>query len=298
MTAHAAAQVLPAAILFIFLATGCYTMTDIGGNPDGSLVAVCPPNIHVIPSAEVELEGGVLPAGSDVAYAWDIVEKPAASSVGLQQAQYDRTCYLVPDVIGVYRLRLTVTDGSGASASCEVNVAAANGSGLHVELFWNPPEIPDDRSNADLHLLHEDAPYWFHYLLDCHWSNCTPFSPGLDWDTPGPEGDPALDPHESEGFGPEIINVSLPVDGRTYTVGVHYYQGNGLNEADIFVKIFCGAGSASPAFEAGPVRMRDYGGSTDGNDFWKAAEVTWDGETGSTVPIGEMVLALAAMYER
>jgi hypothetical protein len=282
----------------LFFIAGCYVMTGIGGNSDGSLVAVCPPDIDAAALAEVGLAGGVLPAGSAVAYAWDLAGKPEGSSAEPPQPRNGQISHFIPDVVGVYTVKLIVMGETGESSSCRTRATAAGGEGLHVELFWNPPEKPEDHSNADLHLLHQDAPYWFHYLLDCHRDNCTPFSPRLDWDAPGPEGDPSLDLHDSEGFGPEVIDVPAPVTGNTYTVGVHYYQGNGLDEADIFVRIFCGTGSTQPAFDAGPIRMRDYGGGTDGNDFWKAAAVTWEGGTCSVAPIDEMVLALAAMYER
>jgi hypothetical protein len=284
-------------VVFALIA-GCGSSIDLDGDANGSLEAVCPPAMQTIPLADVELAGMALPDGPEISYDWTLLSIPEGSSAEPPQPGNERVSHFVPDVVGDYTVELTVTDEAGARSSCEVNIAAAAGGGLHIELYWNPPESPEDRSNADLHLLHEDAPWWFHYLLDCYWNNCTTFSPGLDWYPPGPEGDPSLDQHDTEGFGPEITNVLLPVEGSMYTVGVHFYQGNGLDEADIYVRIFCGSGSMSPVFEAGPVRMQDYRGSTDGNDFFKVAEVSWEGNSCSVAPIGEMVLALAAMRER
>jgi len=122
--------------------------------------------------------------------------------------------------------------------------------------------------------------------------------PLLEWDSPGEGDNPWMALNDTRGFGPENINVAIPVDGHNYTVGVHYYQGNGTEEASVFIKIYCGVSSDRPAYEAGPVVMRDYGGSVEGNDFWKVAAVAWNGDGCSVTPIDEMVLALSAMRER
>jgi hypothetical protein len=290
---------IPLLVIHIAFAFACGGTVDMSGDSnDDSPSAVCPSDMVASTMKGVELTGGVQPAGSEVSFAWELVRSPEGSSAEPPQPTDQQISTFVPDVVGAYTLRLTVSDGSGATSWCDVDVTAISEDGLHVELSWNPPESMEDRSNANLHLLQEDAPYWFHYLLDCHSSNCTLFEPALDWDGAGPDDDPRLDPIDSEGFGPEIINIQMPVTGSIYTVGIHYFQGNGMDEGEVLVRIFCGRGSSEPAFEAGPVTMRDYGGDTDGNDFWKVAEVTWNGDSCSVRPIDEMVLALAARRER
>jgi hypothetical protein len=260
--------------------------------------AVCPPGIVTPALSQVELAGNSHDGGPNPGYTWELASMPAASSAEPPEPPGERVTWFTPDVIGAYSLVLTVMGEGELTSSCEVSVSAVSGDGLHVELFWNPPESAADNSNACLHLLHPDAPYWFHYILDCYKDNCGPGQEPPDWDNPGDDDDPRLDLIESLGFGPENINLSVPVTGHIYTVGVHYYQGMGMDEAEVFVKIYCGVSSDMPAYEAGPVIMRDYGGSPDGNDFWKVAALTWEGEGCSVTPIDEMVLALAAMYER
>jgi len=286
-------------MLNITFLCSCSSSVDMSGDASTDApAAVCPSDLSAFTMKETALMGGVQPERSEVSFAWELVSHPEGSSAEPPRPTDQRTSTFVPDVVGTYTLRLTVSDGSGATSWCNVNVIAVSEGGLHIELSWNPPESVEDRSNANLHLLHEDAPYWFHYLLDCHSSNCALFEPALDWDGAGPEDDPRLDPIDSEGFGPEIINIQVPVTGSIYTVGVHYFQGNGMDEGEVLVRIFCGSGSSEPAFEAGPVTMRDYRGDTDGNDFWKVAEITWNGDSCRVRPIDEMVLALAAKRER
>ena len=162
----------------------------------------------------------------------------------------------------------------------------AHGLGLRIHLYWNPPDRSCDRhpgdrcddSDVDLHLLRPEANAWFDNAGDCHYANCRQ---GLSWDAAGSEDDPRMDIDDTEGHGPENINIDRPVEGNTYRVGVHYYDQARWGDSDAYVSVFCGDISINPVITYGPVTLRN-GGAQNG-DFWRVADVRWDGALGCTV---------------
>jgi hypothetical protein len=178
-------------------------------------------------------------------------------------------------------------------------VRATPSEGLRVEIYWNPPENPTDPTDVDLHLLHPDSPAWFDDRGDCYYANCNASSAMvLDWDVPSyPPDNPRLDIDDVQGYGPENINIDEPVEGHVYTVGVHYFSDDDWGDSLVHVKIYCGTISIDPIYETGPMRL-SASWDWESNDFWKVAEVTWDGYECTVRPIDVVVTASEAMVHR
>jgi hypothetical protein len=272
-----------------------FTVTTTPTGPD----AICPPTIETTPLTEVELVGRGEDDGRVVGYRWELVSAPTGSSAPGPAPATAEVAYFTPDVAGQYRIRLVVTDDDGLTGACEFLVRATPSEGLRVELFWNPPESSSDHSDVDLHLLHPSAPNWFHNQGDCYYANCNATAGMvLEWDVPSYRPDnPRLDIDDVDGYGPENINVDEPLSGHVYTVGVHYYHDHSHGPSNVHVKIYCGTISIDPVAEYGPERLT---GDLDPweNEFWKVAEVTWNGYGCTVRPIDVIVTAEEAASHR
>ena len=126
----------------------------------------------------------------------------------------------MPDVLGTYRLGLTVTDDDDAVSNIAfVFVQSVPPSGLEIELEW-----PEAGADLDAHLTTPDGSYW-----DVEGgSDCFSWNPNPDWgdaslalDNPELAGDA-----DGVGAGPfrETIYLETPTDTLDgYMVRVHYY---------------------------------------------------------------------------
>jgi hypothetical protein len=272
-----------------------FTITTTPTDP----TAICPATIDTTPLTEIELVGNGEDDGRIVAWRWELVDVPTGSSAEPPAPATAQVAYFMPDVAGEYTIRLTVTDDDGGTGSCTFLVRATPSEGLRVELYWNPPESSSDPTDVDLHLLHPSAPNWFHDAHDCYYANCNASSMMvLEWDVPSyPPDNPRLDIDDVEGYGPENINIDEPVAGHTYSVGVHYFSDDGWGPSQAYVKIYCGTTSTSPVYEVGPQRLTASWDWMD-NEFWKVAEVRWDGYSCRVTPIDVIVTAREAQTSR
>ena len=269
--------------------TGTTTSTTSTTGPTGP-TAICPPTINTTPLTEVELLGDGTDDGMIVAWHWELVQQPVGSSAAQPLPADSQVATFTPDVAGEYPMRLTVTDDDGYQGSCEVLVRAIPDENLRVELYWNPPEDPNDVSDVDLHLLHPDAPAWFDTELDCFYANCSAAAGMvLDWDWQGFVYDnPQLDLDDVDGFGPENINIVAPIVGQTYTVGVHYYDAEGTGPADAYITIYCGETDVDPVYLAGPTVLTAEQ-NPNLHQFWKVATLVWNGTGCEVTPINTIV---------
>jgi hypothetical protein len=232
----------------------------------------CPPPATTRPLVPVTLTGTASDADGFIAsWRWTLVSAPAGAS-GAFSAPTAPTTQFTPNLVGLYTVQLTVTDDSGLTASCTTTVTA-RGEGLRVEIGWNT-----NFADQDLHLLRmAGGTGWFNYPNDCYYANTRP-----SWDAAGTADDPRLDIDDVDGYGPENTNIDVPVTGSTYRVGVHHYSAHGAGTSTVTVRIYCGDISLTPV--ATYTRALSNGASIpDANDFWRVADVRWDGGDACTV---------------
>lgn len=114
---------------------------------------------------------------------------------------------------------------------------------------WDrPDEGSEVGSDLDLHFVHHtyavggghdgdgdgiDDP-WFHQPFDTFW-----FTPKPNWGTldPTANDDPSRDRDDTDGAGPENLNLVVPQNGVTYGIGVHYWSDHGFGDAYATVRI-------------------------------------------------------------
>lgn len=169
-------------------------------------------------------------------------------------------------VAGEYQFKLQVWDDTGTE-SCAPAISTLlviPSVGLHVELLWDTPE--DDTKDTgngngadlDLHFTHpkamegqlcsatvtkqcqpdldkdSKADPWFHEVYDCYWYNPSP-----KWGSAASANDdPGLDLDDTDGWGPENLNMATPEDGMKYGVGVHYWDSFGYGNSTATVNIY------------------------------------------------------------
>lgn len=239
----------------------------------------CPDPVSTTPLSSVALRSRVEDDGVIVDYQWSLASAPEASSSPSPEPPDELNTVFVPDVVGEFTVRFSAVDDDGLEASCETTVTARSDLGLRIELYWNPPDQSCDThpvegcdgTDLDLHLLHPDAPAWFHLPLDCYYATCQR-SPA-EWSPGGVDDDPYLALDDVEGFGPENINIPAPAERYTYEVGVHYYS-SGRSDAPVmaYVNIYCQSTSTVPTYESGPVELMPP--TEEDRDLWRVASVT------------------------
>ena len=140
---------------------------------------------------------------------------------------------------GDYEVKLKVYDREGTASGdtresvCQFKVVPT--SKLHIQLVWDHPS-----NDQDLHLVYLDKS---HVICDkgadCYWSNKSPI--WFDSDQAGAGANPRLDIDDTNGMGPENVNIDDPKPG-IYRVYVHYFAVSGASSAGAEA-----AGEATPA---------------------------------------------------
>jgi hypothetical protein len=200
-------------------------------------------------------------------YSWEIIEYPPDANPGDFDAQDDGQGLfsILVSTAGFYVAQLTVTNSFGQAsldtAASKVEFSAIPQDGLHLQLTWDHPS-----NDLDLHLSHTvqddrvcNEPY------DVFYSNKRPI-----WNSnyaEAEEGNPVLDRDDTNGIGPENINIDAP-DPGVYRVYVHYF-GNwgaaGQSLTENVLKIYING-----------VQGAQYKRSLDDTGaVWAVADITW-----------------------
>ncbi len=174
-------------------------------------------------------------------YIWTVVERPAGSSADFEPPNAVGTGFFI-DLAGRYVFNLSVVDDRGCESPepAVVTVVSRPDEDIHVQLVWATPSDPDETdigfgagTDLDLHVLHPNG-CWEHPTWDCHFRQREP-----NWGDPGATDDnPSLDIDDTDGAGPENINLDNPENGATYMVAVHYYNDHGYGVSFATVRIF------------------------------------------------------------
>jgi len=205
--------------------------------------------------------------GSIVDYIWSIQDAPA-DSTALPTPENARDTQFFVDLAGRYVITLTVVDDRGcASEPTPITVVSRPDEDIHIQLVWHTPSDPDETdtgfgvgSDIDIHLLHPNG-CWESPIWDTHFRARSP-----NWGNPGSrDDDPSLDIDDTDGAGPENINLNNPENGVTYLVAAHYYDDHGFGPSTATIRIYI---YGELVFEQSKLMPR--------TDFWwVAAAVTW-----------------------
>jgi len=187
--------------------------------------------------------------GSVTQWAWS-VDQPQGSVSTFSPGPNRQDVTFDANIVGEYRFTLRVWDELGIEACSPATylVVVTSDEAIRIELLWDTPGDANQTdtgtdifggslgSNMDLHFLHPGAGNaYYHETYDCFRLN-----PGPNWGGASALDNPRLDRDDTDGAGPENLNLSQPEFGATYRVGVHYYNdwSYGPSRATIRVYIY------------------------------------------------------------
>jgi len=204
---------------------------------------------EVIPQTNLHLSGtqSESTVGPITAWRWTVDQPAGSKSVFLPSAAAPTPTFEA-NVAGTYRFRLDVWDVTGqrSCVQADAEVVVVPDEAVHVELLWDTPGDPDPTdvsepggpdvgSDVDLHFLHPLASGAFDTTYDCFWFNDNP-----EWGSSDPsvDDDPRLDRDDTDGAGPENINVNALQPGMEYRVAVHYWDDHGFGPSLARVRVY------------------------------------------------------------
>ena len=255
-------------------------------SPDVCPVAVIHVGVggQVIPQTMLHLdgEGSHSTAGPITHYEWEVEQPSLSASVFVPTASYPSPAFEA-NVVGKYVFKLNVWDACGhkSCVAAEEVVFVAPNQAIHIELLWTSPgdanpydEGPTAGTDLDLHLAHPNAAQedldgdgakdpWFDPTWDCFW-----FYPLQNWGSVSSTDDnPNLDRDDVDGNGPENMNLAVPEDGKTYRIGVNYWDDHGFGHAFATVRVYI---YGTLAYEVTNVELAMH-------DLWWVATLDWPG---------------------
>jgi hypothetical protein len=261
------------------------TMEGAGASGDcPTAVIVVQEGDTVLPQTTLHLDGkqSYATSGAPItSWQWDVVQ-PKGSVALFQPNKTASKVNFLPNVAGDYKFLLHVTDQAGKKScfAAEKVVKVVPDQAIHVELLWKTPgdkdetdEGPAAGSDMDLHFAHQYAANpdydkdgkpdpWFADIYDCFWFNKKPKWGSYDFNK---DDDPSLDRDDTDGAGPENLNLTEPEEGKSYSVGVHYYNdfAKGPSTATVRVYVY-----GQLQFQVtSPAMVKD--------DLWYVANIDW-----------------------
>lgn len=236
--------------------------------PPSTQVEAAPLDFLILDGADsVDVDGSV------VDWVWEIVERPDGSVAELEPVANEpadparRQLFL--DLAGRFVIEMAAIDDGGCISEEVATVTAivVPNEAVHVQVVWNNPEDPDQTdlsgSDVDTHFMKVPIGRWFESPYDNYFGNRMPF-----WN---PEN-PSLDIDDTNGAGPENINMDDPIPCQWYAVGVHYWRQQ-FGTAYTTVRIFINGGLV---FEYPNKPL------VNTNEWWDVARIHW--------PSGEVIM--------
>jgi len=202
-------------------------------------------------------------------YEWTIIDRPQDSTARFVPNRNVAAPQLFLDLAGRYVIELRVFDAQN-TPSCvtsTITILATPNEDVHIQLVWDTPGDSDQTdsglnrgTDVDLHFLHPRGS-WNNSPWDCYWLNVEP-----NWGSPGSSGDdPSLDIDDTDGSGPENINLNNPED-TTYRVGVYYFSDHGYGPSYATIRIYL---RATLVFEYRDKYLERTG------KFWDVCSIEW-----------------------
>ncbi|MFO0745599.1 MAG: choice-of-anchor D domain-containing protein [Myxococcota bacterium] len=244
---------------------------------------------EVIPQTVIHLDGrqSYAPFGAIEAWEWTVKSWPEGTPKPTMIPNFtDPQPVVELNIVGSYEFCLSVRDENSnrsGTAQCPddcYTVLVQPDQAIHIELTWHTPGDVDETdtgdgngADLDLHFAHQDAlgpdldgdgikDPWFDKDWDVFWYNRAPTWGNFD---PNAGDDPTLDRDDTDGVGPENLNLSVPEDGVTYKIGAHYWNDWGFGPSDATVKVYH---YADLVYTATYLDMHEL-------DMWCVGEIHW-----------------------
>ena len=238
---------------------------------------------EVIPQTPLHLHGtdSYASFGSIAQWSWSVTQ-PTGSQETFVPSPSDPTPVFQPNVVGLYTFYLDVWDANHVKSCepCAYQVLVQPDQAIHVELTWQTPGDPDETdtgegvgTDVDLHFAHPSATGpdldldglpdpWFDKDWDCFWYTAEPNWGSYD---PTAEDDPSLDRDDTDGAGPENLNLAVPQEDVAYRIGVHFWDDHAFGDVLATVRVFS---YATEIFSRTDQLLHR-------RDLWKVGEVSW-----------------------
>lgn len=212
-------------------------------------------------------------------YEWTVVERPADSTAQFSPNARSANPQFFLDLAGRYVFELRVYDANN-TPSCEtsqITVLAVPNEDIHVQLVWDTPGDPNQTDSGvgrgtdlDLHVLNPNrAATWNASPWDCYWLNVSP-----NWGSNSSSNDdPSLDIDDTDGAGPENINLNNPED-LAYRVGVYYFDDHGYGPSYATIRIYL---RSTLVFQYRDKYLERTG------QFWEVGTIDWSGGAVSSI---------------
>jgi hypothetical protein len=180
------------------------------------------------------------PDGEVVIWEWEVTRTPEGTTTQLRPLEgfpedTSRQQFFIP-LSGRYEFTLRVFDDVGfqdCDSPAKVTVISLPDEAIHIEITWHNPldpnESDDQGSDVDLHLV-KVGHNWFDDSFDNYYANRAP-----EW---FPER-PSLDIDDTDGAGPENIQMDNPLDCQWYAIGAHYFErqfGTAYTSARVYIE--------------------------------------------------------------
>jgi hypothetical protein len=239
---------------------------------------------QAIPQTNLHLFGdqSFAPDGGISAWKWSVQAPKGSQSVFIPANSFPNPTFEV-NMAGEYKFSLSVWDQNGTQ-SCTPGtqkVVVVPDEAVHIELIWDTPKDlnqsdqgPEAGSDMDLHFVHDKYAAsgpdldgdgkpdpWFDQPFDCFWFNAHPNWGSFD---PAVDDDPGLDRDDTDGAGPENMNLNLP-ENTVYRIGVHYWSDHDYGASFATIKIYI----------FGVLVVEEEGVKMVNHDMWNAFTITW-----------------------
>ncbi len=239
-----------------------------GSGTSRPMIGAAPLDYIILDGSASSDPDGTIPPNSPDNWIWEATEYPGDTPPILEPPadrandyRFQRTRLLLA---GLYRFTLKVRDDQGFEScnTAEVTVRAVPNEKLSIELTWTNPEDADETdengADVDIHLVKMGPGTWFDGTYDVYFDNkdgsWLPESPSLDID-------------DTDGVGPETIQMDNPDNCQWYAVGVHYYDQNAYGTAYATIRIYVDGNLAFERLNV-PLKRQD--------SFWDVARIHWD----------------------
>lgn len=171
---------------------------------------------------------------------------------------------------GSYEIGVKAVDNEGFE-SCNqatVRIVATPNEKILVELTWTNPEDNDELdkigADVDLHFAKMGPGVWFQAPYDIYYLNTNSGAGSENNGLWNPES-PSLDIDDTDGGGPENVQLNDPDDCQWYAIGAHYFSQR-FGTAYATVRIYINGAEVYSSLNK-PL--------TDGGQFWDVARIHW-----------------------